>query len=495
MRINLSRQNLCCGAALALASLLILLCAPAQYLGRQQDDLLYLISSHALLKGSYRLFTSPGLPPLTMITPGFPALLLPVTLFGGENFAYAQIFCALLLAAAPWVLWLWLRRPSSPTYFPMGLRTAPLPHRRSHDRLESLLICLLFASSPVVLSQAGTVMSEGPYLLVVLALLLVLDQGSGLKAGALLLLLTQLRPAGLSFLPAALLRPLGDRRWRAALWTAALPGIAMLAWSLWSYRVSGAVQEIQEFELSYLGHPWLHPIAVAADNARYYLSSWGSCYLPARWGSGPAALAAGALLAFLSLLGCARRLRQDPRDPAVWMLAGAALMHGVWAWQYERYLIPLLPWLLWTAALGLGKASRAALALLLLGQILFHPPHRDKTSWSLPELEQTYIWLKSHTAPSEALSSPLYVRDGFYASRPSLPLPDAPNPADFAGLLKKHRARWILWQENLEAGLSLPRTASIQLKLERAGRHLQNPDLFRLVYENPREKSRVYALK
>jgi len=459
--------------ALAAASLVLLLCAPAQYLGRQQDDLLYIISSQALAGGSYRLFTSPGLPPLVMITPGMPLLLLPLTLAAGEGLAFYQIFATLALGASPWLVWIWLKRrvPS-----------------------HALVISLLFGFCPIVLFQAGSVMSEAPYLLLVLALLALLERpGSPLAAGGLLLVLTQVRPAGFSLLPAALAGSLLRRQWLRAAGTMALPCAGAALWCLWSCSVSGSVQELNELRLSYQGRDWLHPLRVALDNARFYLSSWGSCYLP--WGA--AATAVGAALSALSLRGALLLWRENREDPALWMLAAGALLHALWAWQYERYLIPLLPWLLWSVARGLGRAAGPTLALMLACQLLFHLPRfaSGRAFRRQPELSETYQWLRSSIQPSEALASPLYVRDGFYAGRPSLPLPDTPDPRAFAAMLKRARARYILWQERLEVGLSLSQGATLQKRLERAGEMLKEPSLFSLVYQNPAEGSRVYVLK
>lgn len=463
--------------ALTLTSLVILLSAPAQYLGRQQDDLLYVIASQALSEGSYRLLTSPGLPPLTLVIPGLPILLLPVTFLARGNFAWHQAACAIILAACPWLFWLWLKK-------------------RCSDG-EALLLAVLFGSSPLVLCQAGAVMSEGPYLALVFAWLLALERRRAPALnGGMLLVLTQLRPAGLSLFPAALWRFIREKKWSDAALTAAIPAAALAAWSFWSWRVKGQVQEEQEIWLSYRHQPWHHLLRIAWDNAGYYLASWGSCYLPASWGNGKAALLLGTLLSALCLKGISALRRQNPDMTALLMLGAGLAMHAVWGWQYERYLIPLLPWLLWTAAKGLGPAARPALAALLASQLLFHLPLwiGGGHSWSEPELAQTYAWVKSHTPPASILASPLYVRDGYYCARPSLPLPDSPRPQDFIARLRKNRARYVLWQENIDAGFSLAATATVQRKLDRAGEHLHQSSIFRKIYENPREKTSVYEI-
>jgi hypothetical protein len=215
-------------AALTTASSAILLSAPAQYLGRQQDDLLYIIGAQSLLKGSYRLFTSPGAPALVMVNPGFPILLLPIAILAHGNFGFFEAFCALLLAACPWVLWMWLKRRVD-----LGL---------------AIGICLLFSLNPVVLAQSGTVMSEAPFFLATIALLLVLEKesvgsGSSISArtiGGLLFLLTQLRTAALAFFPAALITAIRQRRWGDIAWIVVLPALGLAAFGLWSYSAGKA---------------------------------------------------------------------------------------------------------------------------------------------------------------------------------------------------------------------------------------------------------------
>ncbi|OGR88312.1 MAG: hypothetical protein A3J74_03150 [Elusimicrobia bacterium RIFCSPHIGHO2_02_FULL_57_9] len=451
-------------------SLAILLSVPAQYLGRQQDDLLYIIASQALSEGGYRLLSAPGLPPLTMVIPGLPVLLLPVTFLARQNFLWHQLFCALIMASSPWLFWLWLKTRCG--------------------RTEALLLAALFGTSPLVLAQAGTVMSEGPYLILVFALLFALERRRRVPAviATLLLCLTQLRPAGLSLLPAAL----KQKKWSEGALITAIPAAALAVWSYWSWQAKGNVQESREFWLSYRGQPWHHLFALAFDNARFYLMAWGSCYLPVSWGAATSALALGALLLAIVIKGMTRA----GREPAILMLAAGLGMHAVWGWQYERYLIPLLPWLLWAGGKGLGPRARPVLAVLLAAQLLFHLPYwvGRAHSRSQPELAQTYDWIKFHTDPAAILASPFYVRDGYYAARPSLPLPDSEQPQEFAGRLKRARARYVLWQEDIDAGLSLAAGSAVQRKLNLVATHLHNRFLFHKIYENSSEKTALYEI-
>jgi hypothetical protein len=475
--MSLSRRTIWSLAALTAASAAILAAAPAQYLGRQQDDLLYIIGSQSLAQGSYRLFTCIGQPPMVAVVPGFSLLLLPVTWLCRGGLEAYQIFCALVLAGLPWLIWWWCRR-----------RLA---------ELESLLVALLFATSPLVLCQSGTVMSEGSYTALAVIFLAAAEAGRWPAAGALLLALTQLRLAGCALLPAALCGPWRLKDLRAACCSALPAVLAVLLWYAWSHASSRGAGEFHELELraSYQGHRWLHVLDVAFDNSRYYLAEWGGSFLPLRWSR--AAGLAGAALAAPALLGAWRLRGEESARPAILMLCGAVVLHAFWPWQYDRYLIPILPWLLWLLAVGAGSQASRLLGLMLILQLSFHSARwlAGVDAWRQPELSRTYAWLQGHTGPADALSSALNVRDGLLCSRPSLSLPDAQSAEGFAAVLRRFRVRRVLWQDGIDVGLSVSRASTVERKLERIRSYLEDGRCFRLVYFAPEERSRVYELR
>jgi hypothetical protein len=445
--MSISRRTLWSLAALAAASAAILYAAPAQYLGRQQDDLLYIIGSQSLAHGSYRLFTCVGQPPMVAVVPGFSILLLPVTWLCGDSYGAYQAFCALVLAGLPWLLWWWLRQR-------LG-------------ELESVLVALLFATSPLVLCQSGTVMSEGSYTALAVLFLAAVETRRAPAAGALLLALTQLRLAGLSLLPAALSRLGRGKDRRAACWTLAPAALAALLWYAWSRCASRGAGEFHALELlvSYQGRHRIHFLAVALDNGRYYLTGWGASFLPPAWSGG--GWLAGAALAALALRG-ARRVWPDQRArSAVLMLAGA------------------------------GGRAKALLGLLLALQLSFHTRLWvvGVEHWRRPELSRTYAWLTSHSGAADAITSALNVRDGFLCARPSLALPDAQDPDGFAAALRRYRVSRVLWQDGLDVGLSLQSTAAVARKLERIRGFLADGRRFRLVHDEPEERARIYELR
>jgi len=452
--------------------LLIIAFAPAQYFGRQQDDLLYFLGARSLLSGSYCLLTSPGCPPLTMINPGWPMILAPLAALS-ENPALFAAFSAIILAACPIALWAWLRRRS--------------------DETTALLAAGIFASCPLVLAQSGVVMSEAPYLLVLLALLAAVESGRPAAAGSLAAVLLLLRTAGLSALPALLIGPLRDRRWRALALTAVPPATSYGLWSAWSWSKIGAVDKAQLVVTTYGANHWHKFLGVLTSNTQYYLSEWGGCFLPPGQAAGPLALALGAVLAATAAWGLARALHRRADDPAAWVLLGACAMHAVWGWQYERYMIPLLPLLLWAMSTALERYARPALAVLLGLQLTMQTlPRLGKQSpWAEPELHETYAWLAARPRPA-LMSSALFARDGWLSGLPSLPLPEEPDAAAFAADLKAWRVGFVMHADGLDIGLHDDPTSSLRQHVERSGSYLSDERLFKKVYENARERTSVY---
>ncbi|MDX6769115.1 MAG: hypothetical protein SF051_06250 [Elusimicrobiota bacterium] len=459
-------------AALSAASLLILSFAPAQYFGRQQDEVLYLVAAEALASGRYCHLTMPGCPPLVSATPGLPLLLAPLAWFADAP-GYFQAFAALLAAAAPWAAWLWLRRLLAPT--------------------PALLGALLVGTSPLLLSQSGAPMSEAPYLLASLAFLAAVEDGRDGRAGLLWLLATQLRPAGLSLAPALAAWARG-RKVRALAWAAGPALVAAALWAAWSRAATGGVQEGAELAAAYGGRP-LRLAAVALDNTRELRAALGGSHLPPALAAGPVAVALGALLAAAAAWG-ARALLKRRDDPGAWALAGAAAMHLAWPWHYERYLIPLLPLLWRTVAEALGKRAVPVLAVLLAAQAAFQvAPRLGRPSpWARPELARTYAWLAAVPGPW-LLASAAPLRDGWWTGKPATGLPAGADAAALARALKERRARFILRQEGLDLGLSDAANAPDAAALDAAGRALEDERFFRAVARFPEERSAVYELR
>jgi hypothetical protein len=313
-------------------------------------------------------------------------------------------------------------------------------------------------------------------------------------AGGLAAALLLLRTAGAAAMPALLLPFLRARRWREAAYAAAPPALAYGAWTSWSWSRTRGVDKLSLLAGTYrVGGAW-KPLSIAAANARYYAAAWGGCFLPPSRADGPLALALGAALCAAAAVGTARALRRRADEPAAWALLGAAALHALWGWQYERYMIPLLPLLAWALSEGLGRAAKpdlfGLLALQLGAQVL--PRLGRPSPWGEPELARSYAWLSARPRPA-LLSSAENVRDGWYAGLPSVPLPDDASADEFAARLKSLRVAFVLRAGPADVGLGADPTSPARLGLERAYAHLEDGRLFRVVHEEPAEGAAIYA--
>ncbi|MFI5346105.1 MAG: phospholipid carrier-dependent glycosyltransferase [Elusimicrobiota bacterium] len=457
---------------LAACALLVLAFAPAQYFARQQDDALYLIGARALTSGRFCILTSPGCPALTSIDPGWPMILAPLALFTDRP-VFFQILSALLLALAPAAVWAWLRR-----------RT---------DEITALLAAALFASCPLVLEQSGVVMSEIPFVLALVASLAASESGSPAWTGGLGAALLLVRTAGFGALPGLLL-PFALRRRPAEIARSFVPpALAAAGWWIWCLLHTGSVGKFELLPSTYQAADLLKPFSVAASNLPFYLSEAGGCFLPPKWAASPAAPLLGAALAAAAAYGLFRAVRARRDDPAAWALIGSSLLLAVWGWQYERYLIPLIPLLLWALASGLGRAAKPALAVLLAlqlgGQTL--PRLSRPGVWSEPELSRTYAWLAGRPRPA-LLSSTQPVRDGWLSGLPDVALPVANDAAEFAAALKSSRVSLILRVDGQDYGLQSDPRAVLRLRVENAYRNLDDARYFRKIHEEPAERAAVY---
>ncbi len=444
------------------------------YFGHQQDDVLYVIGARALAMGRYCLLTDPACPPLTMINPAWPAFLAPLSWLTDKTGPF-QAVSALVLAAVPIALWAWLRRRSGET--------------------TALLAAGLFASSPHVLAQSGAVMSEAPFTLALLAMLAAAEAGRALPAGLAAAALLLTRTAGLASLLA--LAPFLKKRSPREIARAFLPPlIGFGAWSLWSWSAIGSVDKFSMFSFTYGADPLAKLTRVALANARFYATDLGGCFTPPQLAASPLAVFIGAAIAAAALRGTALALRRRPDDPAALALLGMSAMLAVWGWQYNRYLLPLLPLLLWAAAEGLGRFAPRALAVLLLLQLGMQtlPRLGRPGAFAQPQLVNTYAWLAALPADRpHVLVSGVPVRDGWLAGLPSRSFPISASDEDFAAILKAWRVTHILRVEGQNYGLEADPEASPRRRLEKNYLRLQDPKRFTKLHEVPSERATVYA--
>ncbi len=477
-----NRERLWTYAALFAASIIILGSAPAQYLGRQQDDLMYALAAQSLAYGEgFRLITSPGLPWMNVVSPGLPILLFPLAYFFPGHFGLFELASALILSLCPWIFWLWLKK-----------RKITFP--------ADILLVLIFAVSPIILSQSGTVMSEGLFVFLTLIFLLFAESASSSVRtwgeGFSLMAMVQTRLAGIFLIPAFIPRFFRERRWKELFWILALTLAPLSVWMYDSLHFSGQIQKVKE-GLDFYGMGLGSILTVALNNALYYLTSLGSSFLPRALAGGNIGLLLGGILFGVCFSGMGGWFKRDWSDPAFWALCLTLGLHLFWPWHYDRYLMMPLPLILLAFYEGIPRLKLSALSALLALQAAFYLPQylSAKNGFNQVELRESYAWLRTHTQPQDILSSALYVRDGFYSARPSVPLVSKPDAQALNHFFKAHQVRYVLWAGNLDLGLSDARSSPIHVTLQKIDGELKAPRFFKLVYENGREDSAIYRVR
>ena len=94
-------------------------------------------------------------------------------------------------------------------------------------------------------------------------------------------------------------------------------------------------------------------------------------------------------------------------EPAVvYLLAGLAL-HLLWAWWFERYLLPYLPFLLWGLWVAVERVKKGLGVWVLAVMVLMPLPTqtrglmRARESRHKPEYAAAYQWIQRNTRPHE----------------------------------------------------------------------------------------------
>jgi hypothetical protein len=312
------------------------------------DELIYLALSESLEAGSYREIWRPSAPLQIQYPPAYPAWLIPLRKLSGGNLDLIRISNLILVALSGLLLFRSARRIAGP-----GI---------------ALLLVLLLALNPGILTAGGSLMSEGLYLALAMAALgLTLDpervrggRAAGLIALSLLVFLT--RSIGLA-LVLAVGWWLWNQRKRAALagWAAAT-ALVVGGWMAWTLFARGeqAVRSYagdfarntpaeQGFVREMLGRIW--------HNGSHYLTAEIPFALsqPSLPGT-PLDNAAWLVINLVALSVGLWVLWKRWPAVAVYLVVylGAVI---VWPWQDGRLLIPLLPFGMLAFLLGLERAS------------------------------------------------------------------------------------------------------------------------------------------
>lgn len=391
-----SARRMGTAAAAAAVGALYLLAARATPVGAAEDDALHLLLARSLRHGAFALQGTPANDPL----PGFAALLcLPAALVE-PRWELLKIVGLLSAAAAITLTW----------------RLA----RRCLDDGTAAAAAALTALSPLLLSHAGLILPDLPYLALSLFLLERLTEpgfaGASAPVIAAAAAATMLRPYGAWLVLSLALGIAASKGARKASFFA-IPALTPLAlWTLRNRLLTGSGSGYllnMSAETAALAEPrtaLLHAAGLLAALGGDGLLSLGR-FLPLA-----GLVAAGAAAAALAAVGAVRLLRKK-EDPRVFALTAYAILlgaqHLVWLPLEPRYVLPLVPlaWILMLAAAAPLLKRRRALAAVILAA-LAAPALRLDLALAAPGLSgparfqpATMAWLRANTPANARVQS------------------------------------------------------------------------------------------
>ncbi|MEK7746417.1 MAG: hypothetical protein AAB576_07115, partial [Elusimicrobiota bacterium] len=459
------------------------------------DDAYYIIGARSLLQGSFSFLNRPQAPPILQYWPGYPLLLAP----------WAALFPGSLPALQ-----------ASSLLFTLGsllLLASSFAARLSPP--GSAFLLFLCAFNPLTLAYCGSVMAEPAYLLLSLWAFKLSESWSGrftlgksVFFGLLLGFCILVRPMGLALACAFILSRLreGDKR-RAFLW-AALSAAAAGAWWLRNSLLSGGFPQAAEwagmFGLS--GGPAGGLAKNLLRNAAFYASAPGELsfpppFSPGSWRTFYSDAAAG-LFWFGALAGLARCLREEGPGVLPLYLGFYAGMLLLWIHPDIRYLLPILPLLLWLYLKGLDSLAStlrvnlrafALLPCLLIAAEAFSlagkvsAPNRYNT----PAL-RSYQRLRELVPADATILCSMAGRVHLYTGRSTEEFPHLPDPSGFMAHLRRLRVSHVLLTR--EDFLESPGINAWDKARAQAAPYLEDPGLFRVVYDDPGEEARIFEL-
>jgi Dolichyl-phosphate-mannose-protein mannosyltransferase len=438
----------------------------AVYFGWPHDDGIYFSTAKALAQGQgYRLISFPDSPPQTeypilypyllswvwQFNPNFPDNLKPAIRLT-EFFGCWSLIAALLL----------LRR------FGIGEPAA-------------LFLVALLAFEPAFLHLSGWIMSDVPFMALLLTTLLLADAATRSRAAAPLVLATGaiaglsvgLRIVGVAVVAGIFFVALRRRAFREAFLLAAAAGtvVAIESWSRLVHLFAAATpvtastaepgwNQVLAYYTDYVGYGWRMGIPSAWALVRFLETNIAALALSAGsvvLGVDGGHVGATALLSVLVWLGIVRQMRRPEWQATVYVLILYCCIVVSWLPLPERFLVPFIPvffvalwlemsrlWALCRANLRSGvpwlqRALAIALACILLYVLGFtawnylvgDPRDLQQNSavraHALEEKKQAYQWIRDHTGPNDRIAAwedgLMYLYTGRQGLRPFEPLP------------------------------------------------------------------------
>lgn len=479
------------------AGLLYIFCLRCYYLGYFIDDAAYLAGAQALLQGRYDALFLIGRPPLVDYFPGFPSFLIPVYLVAhalGDQWILIQIFMIGVMLLNVALLW----RLTQGWFSSYGRRIA----------------VGLFALHPLVASLSGAVMAESAFLALFLLVLLGFREAAdatlpSFAIGAFAGWAALTRPQGLAVPVGLTAAALLSRRFRQAAVLAATAGMVVapfyIRYGFGHDAPVGYLDQILRIKgsLSWSGflssNFWEQLRAACADS----FWAWSSRHL--FWRQGVAlVLVLGALAALGRGVWRSRGLWSEPWFKG--MILCTALAAGTqvfWVATQARYVLPLLPFLIAFFVKGvLPDRPRhdglrmgivlVALAVRFLYVDAFVVRRSMRPPFVLPE--RTFLSIRNHIRPEEVVASNAIPTIFLYTGRPGRTLGWARDPNEFYDMLRRWKVAYVHVDALTPLQPSNPSLTGPHETVARARQWVQDRRRYRLVFESPYERQRIYRV-
>jgi hypothetical protein len=314
----------------------------------------YLLLARSIADLSYRDFHVVGAPLHSQYPPGFPALLSVLSLPIGENIDFLLAVMIGLSMAALAVVYLCVRWRGG-----RGL---------------ALSVLALCAVNPALVRQAGQIASEMPYMLLTAVTVWVVlrepepspgapqSGRSNFVAGSAAIASALMRVIGVTMVSALLMHWLLNRRYRPVLAAACVSALTVGAW-----LVVSAMAPLQFVGRSYFadatytrsdGAPFL---VTLAGRVLRNIPEYATVSLPWAVTRGPitgtiADYVIGLPLMLVVAAAGVWVMWKQSRFVVLYLLCYGTLL-VLWPWGGPRFLIPVLPFLLWTGMAGAFRLS------------------------------------------------------------------------------------------------------------------------------------------
>ena len=383
-----------------------------------EDDAAFLLLARDLQSFHYRELQDVLTPVQARFPPMFPAMLAVVGKISGNRLDVLLAFVGLCSTA--------------------GLLFFFDAARRTIGEEIALVATALYAVNPTALADAGNLMSEAPFkLLVALALWGAVRETEGpryaIVAGAATIFAALTRTAGVVFIPALMLYWLLKRRYRWAIWLA-VASLPVVAWLAFSFNAPDAsdrrlyVADIKGRDID-PGQQAVQPLRWLVPRARQYLTDivpW-TLAVPTIRGTpvdNVIWLATAFVCGGVGLIAFARRWRLA----ALFMLSYGALL-TLWRFSFDRLVHPVVPLMLLMLLTGVAVIGKrffpryARWAVLGAGAVLMFGamrrtvpevsrllacdrsvPEQSPSCWALPDRELLTLahWVRDST-PADAV--------------------------------------------------------------------------------------------